>query len=272
MTNSTLTRFFKLFSFFVLLTPTLLSAQLVQDKPDELQDIDPVEQLGDKIPLDLKLLHTDSTVLSLQEVFNQGKPVIVNPVYYECPMLCNLVMNGLLKGIQQLDWKLGKDYYILTISIDHEEGPALAKANKENYLKQYARPGSENGWFFATADSISVARLTESVGFKFKWVEEAQEFAHSAAIIFASPDGIITRYLYGIQYESFAIMNALYEAADGKIGSTTEKVLMYCFSYDPDSRSYVPMAFNIMKLGGLVVMLSLGTLLGVLWFRNRTIA
>jgi protein SCO1/2 len=103
-------------------------------------------------------------------------------------------------------------------------------------------------------------------------VEEAQEFAHSAAVIFASPEGIITRYLYGIQYESFAIMNALYEAADGKIGSTTDKVLMYCFSYDPNSRSYVPMAFNIMKLGGLVVMLSLGTLLGVLWFRNRTIA
>lgn len=240
--------------------------------PEELQDIDPVEKLGDFLPLDVQVLDSDSNMVTLGDLFNQGKPIIVNPVYYECPMLCNLVMNGLLKGIKQLDWKLGQDYYILTVSIDPTEGPSLAKANKVNYLKQYDRAEAEKGWFFATADSSSIAKITDAVGFRFKWVEEAQEYAHSAAIIFASPEGKITRYLYGISYESFAIMNALYEAADGKIGNTTEKVLMYCFSYDPDSRSYVPVAFNIMKIGGAIVMVSLGTLLGFLWLKNRATA
>jgi protein SCO1/2 len=246
-----------------------LDAQIAQSEPPtELQDIDPVEKLGDIIPLDLQVLKSDSSIVTLDSIFNRGLPVIINPVYYECPMLCSLVMNGLLKGVQELDWTVGQDYLILTISIDHTEQPSLALANKNNYLKQYARDGAENGWYFATADSSTIKKLTEAIGFRFKWVEESQEFAHSAAIVFASPEAKITRYLYGIQFQSFDIMNALYEAADGKIGSTTDKVLMYCFSYDPSSKSYVPVALNIMKLGGLVIMLFLGTLLGVLWLRK----
>lgn len=255
--------------FFYLLSLPLIEAQVAQSEPpSELRDIDPVEKLGDILPLDLQILQSDSTQISLASIFDRGLPVIINPVYYECPMLCSLVMNGLLKGVQDLDWTAGEDYLILTISIDHSEGPSLAKANKVNYLKQYARTPANNGWYFATTDSTTIKKLTDSVGFRFKWIEESQEFAHSAAIVFASPEAKITRYLYGIQFQSFDIMNALYEAADGQIGSTTDKVLMYCFSYDPSSKSYVPVALNIMKLGGVVIMLFLGTLLGVLWFRK----
>lgn len=256
--------------FFLLLLPFVSYGQVaLEQPPEELRDIDPIEHLGDTLDLALQITLSDSTTIPLSEIFNQGLPVIVNPVYFECPMLCSLVMNGMLNALKQLDWNIGEDFLVLSVSIDHTEGPSLAKANKENYLKQYGRDGSNNGWYFATADSSTIQALTKAVGFRFKWVEESKEFAHSAALIFASPKGVITRYLYGIKFESFSVMNALYEAADGKIGNTTDRVLMYCFSYDPNSNSYVPVAFNIMKVGGLIIMISLGTLLSVLWLRNK---
>lgn len=256
--------------FFLLLLPSVCLAQVALNQPpEELRDIDPIEHLGDTLDLSLQITLADSTAIPLSTIFDRGLPVIVNPVYFECPMLCSLVMNGMLNALKELDWNIGEDFLVLSLSIDHTEGPSLANANKINYTKQYSRDNADNGWYFATADSITIKKITEAVGFKFKWVEASQEFAHSAAIIFASPKGVITRYLYGIKFESFSVMNALYEAADGKIGTTTDRVLMYCFSYDPNSNSYVPVALNIMKVGGLIIMISLGTLLSVLWLRNK---
>jgi protein SCO1/2 len=256
--------------FLYLLLPSVIFSQVALDKPpEELRDIEPIEHLGDTLDLSLRITLSDSTTVPLSYIFDQGLPVILNPVYFECPMLCSLVMNGMLNALRELDWNIGEDFLVLSVSIDHTEGPSLAKVNKSNYMKQYSRDSAEKGWYFATADSLTISKLTNSIGFRFKWVEASQEYAHSAALIFASPTAVLTRYLYGIKFESFSIMNALYEAADGKIGTTTDRVLMYCFSYDPNSNSYVPVAFNIMKIGGLIIMISLGTLLSVLWLRNK---
>lgn len=130
-------------------------------------------------------------------------------------------------------------------------------------------PGAENGWHFLTGDSLSIARITEAIGFGFRWSDESQEFLHTASIAFLSPTGRISRYLYGAQFSELDLRNALFDAADGKIGSVIDRVILYCYTYDPDSRSYVPYAVNIMKLGGLLTLLILGMFLGILWYRER---
>ena len=245
------------------------SAQLNRGGPAVLKEIGVDEKLGDTIPLDLVFINSDSVEVTLGELFESDKPVLLNPLYYDCPVLCSVVLDGVFGAVKQLAWSPGNDYTIISFSIDPEEGPELASSNKEFYLDQFDRKNAADGWHFLTGSQESIEQLTEAIGFRYKYEEETGEYIHMASIMMLSPNGKITRYLYGANFREFDVRNALFEAADGTIGNSLDKVLMYCFTYDPSSQSYVPVAMNIMKLGGLATLIILGIFLSVFWRRER---
>jgi protein SCO1 len=256
-------------SVFFIYSAGSVSAQLNQSKPQILEDIGVDEKLGDNIPLDLKFANSEGDSVRLGDLFESGKPVLLNPLYYECPTLCSLVLDAVYKVVDQLVWSPGDDYTIISFSIDPEEGPELAAQNKRSYLESLDRPNSDEGWHFLTGNQQNIEALTESIGFKYKYDEQTGEYLHLASIMLLSPEGKITRYLYGATFRELDLRNALHEAADGKIGSAIDQVVLYCFTYDPSSQSYVPVAMNIMKLGGLATVIILGIFLGIFWRRER---
>jgi protein SCO1/2 len=252
----------------LLLQPLVSFAQLNKQKPRKLDDVGVTEQLGEDVPLDLNFENAEGDSVTLGELMSDGKPVLLNPVYYECPQLCSMVKEAIYKGVKDLKWDPGQEYNIVTFSFDPNEGRALAAENKKKYLNKLNRSGAEQGWHFLTGNTESIQQLTEAVGYDFRKLQNG-EFAHGAAIMFLSPNGTITRYLYGLKFDEFNMRNALYEAADGNIGSTAEQVLLYCYQYDADSNSYVPVAWRIMKIGGFATMIILGIFLGFMWMRHR---
>ena len=246
-----------------------LSAQLNREQPEALQSVGIDEKLGDTLPLDVRFATSTGDSVTLAELFSEGKPVLLNPLYYDCPMLCGLVIDGVLDVANELAWSPGNEYTIISFSIDPSETHTLASEYKNRYLEQLNKPDAQDGWYFLTGNKKNIQRLVQAVGFEINEIEDTGEFAHAAAIMLVSPNGVITRYLYGIQYDEFNVRSALFEAADGKIGNTLTKVLMYCYQYDPNSNSYVPIALNFVKLGGLATLLFLGIFLGLLWLRER---
>ena len=176
---------------------------------------------------------------------HRGKPLIFTPIYYECPMLCNLILNGVTYGLRDLQWQIGDRFEVVTFSIDSAETPELARDNKESYLRLLGKPEAADGWHFMTADQQNIDRLTDCAGFlSSSGVMRPRSSLHGSAIMFVSPNGMITRYLYGIEYTELSLRNALFDAAEGKIGTTLERVMLFCYTFDPDSRSYVPNALK----------------------------
>ncbi|MEX2573366.1 MAG: SCO family protein [Balneolaceae bacterium] len=247
-------------------------AQLNRGNPAILDDIGIEEMLGDTIPTDLQFTNSDGETVTIAELMEEGKPVLLNPLYYDCPMLCNVIVEGVHQVIRELRWSPGTDYTVISFSIDPGEPHTLAAENKERYLSDLDRPGAADGWHFLTGGEDQIRQLTDAVGFKYKKEEQTGEYIHSAAITFLSPDGVVTRYLYGTKFAEFDLRNALYEAADGHIGTPVDQAVLYCFTYDPASESYVPVAFNIMKLGGLATVLFLGIFLGIFWLKERRLS
>lgn len=257
----------------VLLTivfPNSSQAQYVNETPEELQEVGVNEQLGETIPAsDIHLVNHLGNKVTLDDYLGTDKPILLNLVYYDCPMLCSLVMQGMLKSMRRIDWTPGKEFTILTISIDPDEGTELAANYREAYHDSLNLNPSITGWEFFTSNQKSIDTLASSVGFKFKYDPDIDQYAHSAAIMFLDPNGKVSRYLYGIEYSPIQVKKALDEASEGEIGTTVDQILMYCYQYDPSSKSYVPYALNIMKLGGLVIMIGLGSFLGIMWYRER---
>lgn len=253
----------------VLSLPCNAEAQPNNSRLEELQGVGIDEYLGDFIPLDAKFATSSGDSVTIGSLLKSGKPIILNPLYFECPMLCGLVIDGVLNVADELAWTPGKEYHIISFSIDPEEDHMLAAQYKEKYTSKLNKNIAQDGWYFLTGSKKEIDKVIDAIGFKYTEVAGTGEFAHSAAIIMLSPDGKITRYLYGIQYNEFDVRNALYESAEGKIGSTAEKLLMYCYQYDPDSNSYVPIAINFMKIGGLATLIILGIFMGLLWLREQ---
>ncbi len=257
------------FALSMFLQPFLAEAQLNRQKPQDLQEVGVEEQLGDRIPLDLTFATSEGDSTTLRALMDSDKPVLLNPVYYECPMLCSMVIDAVYAGVNDLKWTPGKEYNIITFSIDPEEDHRLAASTKDSMITKFGREGAGDGWYFLTGKEDAIKTLTEAIGFKYKKIDQTGQYAHSASIMFLSPDGILTRYLYGIKFDEFSLRNALYEAADGEIGSTADQVLLYCYQYDPDSQSYTPVAWRIMQLGGFATVLVLGIFLGFMWLRDK---
>lgn len=239
--------------------------QLNSGKPAKIEGVGVEEKLGESIPTELPFINSAGDPVVIGDLIEEGKPVLLNPMYYECPTLCGLVLDAVYNVVNELKWNPGEDYTIISFSIDPDETTYHADSTKTIIMNDLNRPGAEDGWHFLTGDEESIEALTKAVGFNFNYDEETDEYMHMASIMLLSPEGMITRYIYGLNMREFDLRNALYEAADGEIGSTLEKALLYCYTYDPSSQSYVPVALNIMKLGGLATMLILGIFLTILW-------
>ena len=252
----------------LLLQPLISLGQLNNGKPKQLNDVGVSERLGEKIPLNLTFANAKGDSVTLKDLFVDDKPVLLNPVYYECPQLCSMIKEAIFKGVKDLKWDPGRDYNIVTFSIDPRESSTLATKDKKRFLKKLGRENAEDGWHFLTGNEQNIRKLTNAIGYDYRKLQNG-DFAHGAAITFLSPDGTITRYLYGLKFDEFNMRNALYEAADGNIGSTAEQVLLYCYQYDADSNTYVPVAWRIMQIGGLATMTILGIFLGFMWMRHR---
>ena len=259
--------------FTVLFLLNTVSIALAQEtplwSPKVFDEIGVSEKLGETVPADVELIDANGNTVRLGELMQDKKPVILNLAYYECPMLCSLVMNGMLSGLKDFEWTPGVEYEVLTVSIDPRETSELALQNQIAYRDSLGLAGDNEGWKFFTAKESEIWKLAQSIGFKFRYDNKIDQYAHPAAITFLSGERVITRYIYGIEFQNFTLKNALSEAAEGKIGTTVDRIILYCFQYDPSSNSYVPVAKNTMKIGGGVIMVALGLLLGILWYNER---
>jgi len=247
-----------------------LSAQTAGERtPRELEGVGITEHLGEKVDLNLTFIGEDGYPHALREYFQKGRPVILNLVYYTCPMLCNLVLNGQTEALRNMPWTAGREFEVVTISIDPTEDYGMAKNKKATYLASYDR--ETTGWHFLTDHEGHVAKLAAQIGFGYKLDPKIGQYAHAAAIFVLSPDGMISRYLYGVKFKPLNIRLALTEAAREKF-SIGDKLILYCFHYDPAAQSYVPFAQNFMRGGGVLAVLILGFVLYRLWRRERRLS
>lgn len=240
-----------------------------QEVPSQIQGVGITEQLGKNLDLNLPVTDENGVKTTLGSFYDGKTPVIVSPVYFSCPGLCNFHLNGLTEALKEMDWTVGQKFTVVAISFDSRETPEIAAAKKQSYVKVYNRPGSENGWHFLTLDAASVKAFTDKAGFRFKWNEESKEWSHASAAIVTTPSGKISRYLPGIIFKAEDVKLALNEATEGKIGNFVEGLVLYCFQYNTHAGAYTLAAFNVMKLGGAIMVLLLGLWLTPVWIRTR---
>lgn len=238
-----------------------------KDRPAQLEGIDLVDHSGDSVPLDVMLVDETGKPVRLGDFLGHGRPVVVQLLYFDCPMLCSLVLNGFVDAAKELDWSPGKDYDVLAVSFDPRDKPEVAAKKKANYAAALGK--GEAGWHFLTGSENQVRTLADALGFGYKWVPEQKQFAHAAGLFVLTPEGKISRTLYGIQFPSKELKLSLVEAGEGKLGSPLDKLILFCFHYDPETHKYAMVATNVMKLGGLVTMVLLGGFVVVLWSRDR---
>jgi protein SCO1/2 len=249
----------------VLAQPAIPSDQV----PTEFEGAGVEEKLEAQVPLDLTFVNEQGETVQLKRYFESGKPVILTLNYFRCPMLCTLTINGLVDAVKRIDWTMGDEFHVLTVSFNPDEGPELAEVKKRGYLSMYDREGAEDGWHFLTGDKENIDRLCDAVGFGYRYDEETGEYAHSSSIIFITPDGRVSRYMHDVQFVPNDVRLSLVEASQGKIGSASDKILLFtCFQWDPESGSYAPSAMKIMRAGAILTMLVLAVVLIVLWLRG----
>lgn len=231
--------------------------------PEELQGVGITEKIGSQIDLNLKVTQEDGQVVALSTFFHEHKPVILSPVYFNCPGLCNFHLNGLVDALKLVDWSPSQKFEIIALSFDPSEKSDVALKKKENYMKLYGRAGTDAGWHFVTADAETIKKITEAVGFNYKWNEKAGEWSHASAAIMVSPQGQVARYLHGIMFEPRDLKLALNEAADGKLGGFVDSAMLFCFKYDRHQSKYGLQVFQLMKAGGALTALALALWLGM---------
>jgi protein SCO1/2 len=237
-------------------------------QPQILREVGYDQRLGETVPLDIVLRDDSGAAVTLREAV-AGKPTVLSLVYYECPMLCTLTLNGLVGALTALPFEPGREFSLLTVSFDDRERPEQAAARKRAYLSRYHRPGAEKAWRFLTGDKESLRKLTEAVGFRYAWDERTKQFAHPAGVVVLTPDGRIARYLYGVEYAPKDLRLGLIEAGEGRIGSPVDRLLLYCYQYDPARGRYGAVVLRIVRLAGLATMLALGGFVVVMLRRER---
>ena len=238
--------------------------------PDQLKGVAIKEKLGQQIDLNLTVRNESGQPVTLGSFFKSDKPILLSPVYFNCPGLCNFHFNGVTEALKKIDWNPSEKFDVIAFSFDSKENSELAQKKKANYMKMYARPGTENGFHFLTADENTIKKLTESLGFEFRWNEAAQEWSHASAAIIITPEGQISRYLHGIEFDPKDLKLALNEASRGSVGNIIDSVILYCFKYDEHQSKYGLQVFRVVQLGGLLTVLILAFwLLPVLYKAGR---
>ena len=236
----------------------------------EMEGVGITQKLDQYVPRDVRFLNEKGEPVVFEEYLGRDKPLILTLNYYRCPMLCSLTLNGMLDGLKELDWSAGKEFDIVTVSINPDEGPDLARNKKSSYLSEYGRDSAAEGWHFLTGEEEDIKRLADGVGFGYRYDEVSGEYAHTASIIFITPEGRISLYMNDVLFKPRDLRLALVESSEGRIGSPLDTLLLFnCFQWDPDRNSYIADAWKIMRLGGvLTVVLVAGGLL-VLGYRSK---
>ncbi|MBI2963308.1 MAG: SCO family protein [Deltaproteobacteria bacterium] len=226
-------------------------------RPAALRDVDVVPRLDQPLPLDLELRDETGKTVRLAEFFG-GPPVLLTLAYARCPMLCPMVLEGLVRSLRPLSWNVGEQFRMITVSIDPRETPEQAAARKAKLVADYGRPGAARGWHFLVGDEGAVRRLTEAVGFRYGYDAANDQYAHAAVLMALTPQGKLSRYLYGIDFTPRDVRLALVEASEGKIGTLTDRILLFCYHYDPATGKYGAAAMTGVRLAGVLTVLGIG--------------
>ena len=237
--------------------------------PRRLAGVDVKEHLASPVPMDLGFSDETGQPVTLKDYFDGSVPVILTMNYSNCPMLCSLQLTALVEGLKKVDWSAGKEFRMVTVSYDPTETAELAQRTKSRYLAQYARPGSENGWHFLHGSESNVKAMAKALGISYSYNEARKEYAHPATVIFATPSGKIDRYLYGLDYPEKTLHLSLVESSEGKIGTTVDQLILFCFHYDANEGRYAPVARNVMRVGAGATVFLLAGFLTVLWKREK---
>jgi len=237
-------------------------------RPEVLRDVGLDQKLNDQVPLDLVFRDEHGAAVTVGSLLN-GKPAILTLVYYRCPMLCTEVLNGTLNSLKDVPLQIGKDFSVITVSIDPREKPALAEAKQIMYSGLYGRPGAVHGWHFLTGDEPQIRKLAAAVGFRYVYDITSQQFAHSSGIMVLTPEGRLSRYFYGISYPSRDVRLSLVEASEGKIGSVTDAIFLYCYHYDPQTGKYGVAITNILRGFALLTVAAIGLMIGLFLKREK---
>lgn len=232
-------------------------------RPAGLQNVGIEQHLDEQIPADLNFRDETGKSVRLGDYFGK-KPVILNLVYYNCPMLCGEVLSGLESALRVLKFDVGKEFDVLTVSFDPRETPEMATKKKAEFLKRYGRVGAAEGWHFLTGPQESIDALTKAAGFQYQYDPKTGQFAHATAIMVLTPDGKIAQYYYGVEYAPKDLRLGLIEASQNKIGTLADQVLLYCYHYDPTTGKYGAIISRVLQLSGLATIVGLGILMTVL--------
>lgn len=243
-----------------------------EDRPEILKDIGISPVLGAQLPLDEEFTDEAGQPVKLRSFFGE-KPVVLVLNYYSCPMLCGLLLNAARDSLQEMDWRPGKHYKIVTISIDPKETSSLAQAKKESVLASLKKPdfaeAAAGNWHFLVGKQGSEARLAAALGFRYKWIEAEKQYAHGAALFLASPSGKLTRVLTGLDFPPRDTKLALLEASEGKVGTFAEKLLLFCYHYDPKENKFALLASRLVSIGGAITVAALLFAYGLWFYRSR---
>jgi protein SCO1 len=254
---------------FFLASATFAQDLFVQNpggKPEVLKNVGLDQKLNDQVPLDLTFRDEHGASVNIGQ-FLQGKPAILTLVYYKCPMLCTEVLNATLNSVKEMPLEIGKDFNVITVSFDPTEKPVLAEAKQIMYSGLYGRRGAIHGWHFLTGDEDQIQKLAAAVGFRFVYDKESSQFAHASGIMVLTPEGKLSRYFYGLSYAPRDLRLALVEASEGKIGSTVDAIMLYCFHYDPVTGKYAVTIMNVVRAAGALS--AVGIALMIVVFSRR---
>ncbi|MDH3255124.1 MAG: SCO family protein [Acidobacteriota bacterium] len=241
------------------------------EAPPTLQKVRFEQRLGERVPHDAIFLDDTGAEVRLGDYLGE-RPVVLALVYYECPMLCPMIMNGLLQALKTLTFSPGEEFDVITVSFDPGETWQQARDAKTLHLERFGRPETAAGWHFLTGTEAVVRQLTDAVGFYYAYDPEQDEYAHAAGIVVLTPDGLVARYFYGIEFPPRDLRLGLVEAAEGKIGTLVDQVLLYCYRYDPTTGKYSAVVMNIIRLGGVVTVLVMAVFLTAAWRLDRRLA
>lgn len=236
--------------------------------PPALVGVDIIEHLGQELPANVDLVDEQGRLVQLGDYLHKDRPVVLSLVYYDCPMLCHLVLNGLVSTLKQMDLVPGRDFSLITVSFSPAETPAQARERQRGHLQALNDKVAPADWPFLTGREPQLRALADAVGFRYRYDPATRQYGHPAALFVLSPSGKITRYLYGVQFPARDLKLALLEAAQGRVGTTLDRVLLQCYRYDPASRRYGLFVFGFMRTGGALVLFALALLLGRYWRRE----
>jgi protein SCO1/2 len=241
----------------------------VNQAPRELEGVGVTEHLNAQVPREALFRDHNGREVRIGQYFDGRRPVVLNLAYHRCPMLCSMVLNALMRTLTRTIWNVGDQFDVITLSIDPRDTFEVAGQKRERVLRAYNRPTAQRGWHFLQGSESQIRRVTETVGFQYRFDPQQDQYAHAAVTILLTPDGKVARYLYGLEYSPNDMRVGLLEASQGRSISTAERLILYCYHYDPQGQKYVVMAQRVMKLGGAVTVAALSAFLGVMWLRER---